>query len=96
MGGTLSWQQQLALPTVPSSNCSLLQKKGSPAGNLLFLKELFLCLSLALRASLRRIFLASTPDRGGHVSRNVHEPNHKTHEAHNKTAKEAKSDRKND
>ena len=61
-------------------------------GILFFLKDLFLCLSLGLRVSLRGIFLARAPARGGHFSRNVHEPNHTTHEAQKRTAKEAKGD----
>ena len=38
------------------------------------------------------MFLVSTPERGRHFSRNVHEPNHNTHEAQNGAAKEAKDE----
>ena len=34
---------------------------------------------------------ACAPVRGGHFSRNVHGPKHSTHEAYNRTAKEAKN-----
>ena len=60
----------------------------------LFLKDLFLCLSPGLRVSLRGNF----PCEGSSKRRpfhNVNEPNHNTHEAHNRTAKEANGDRWN-
>ena len=60
-------------------------------GMFLFLKDVFLCLSLRLRVSLRGIFLASAPQGGGHFNRDVRGPNHNTHEAQNKTVKEARA-----